>query len=153
MTLSQELPTRLASKQVIFKHKKGKIASYNIRTRESLIIAQKLAFPNGIVYHKESQSIIFSELTYHRVVKLYLSGKRKGLTEVLLDNLIGYGDNLKLNEDGDILIGIPALRQPSTDRLNNLPHIRKWLIYMPQELLLALTQKRAGGIKIDADTG
>jgi ribose transport system permease protein len=75
-----------------------------------LIVLENLAFPNGIVYHKESQSIIFSELTHHRVVKFYLSGLRKGSTEVLLDNLIGYGDNLKLNEDGDILIGIPALR-------------------------------------------
>lgn len=30
MTLSQELPTKLATKQVIFKHKQGKIAAYNI---------------------------------------------------------------------------------------------------------------------------
>ena len=39
-----------------------------------------------------------------------LQGSKKGKIDVLLDNLLGYGDNLKLTKDGDITIGIPALR-------------------------------------------
>ena len=48
---------------------------------------------------------------------------------------------------------MPATRDPRLEFLNEKPQIRKALIYLPERVMYAVTEKRAGGIKIDTKTG
>jgi sugar lactone lactonase YvrE len=61
---------RRSAKDLIMKRKSGRIISFNLKTSEAKVILSNLAYPNGIVFHKESQSIIFTELTHHMISKL-----------------------------------------------------------------------------------
>jgi hypothetical protein len=45
--------------------------------------------------------------------------------------LFGFGDNLELNEKGELLVAIPATRDALLENLNEKPAIRKLLIYLP----------------------
>jgi sugar lactone lactonase YvrE len=84
----------------LYKHRKGRIISYNLKTKEASVVLKDLAFPNGIVYDKSTQSIIFSELNRHRIVRYYVDGPKKGTQDYVIENLFGFGDNLELNEKG-----------------------------------------------------
>lgn len=146
---------RFANKEVMLKHKKGRIISFNLTSNEAAVVLANLTFPNGIVYDKSTKSIIFSEFNLHKISRYYVGGCKckLGKLEVVIDNLFGYGDNLKLNEKGELLIAIPATRDPFTDYLNDKPALRKFLMYLPEKLILVFANKQAGGIRINTKTG
>lgn len=144
---------RYSNKEVLYKHRKGRIISFDLRSNIATVVLKDLAFPNGIVYDKSTSSIIFSELNRHRIVRYYVDGPKKGDQEYVIENLFGFGDNLKLNEKGELLVAIPATRDELLDYLNSRPDLRKLMIYLPERLIYAFAKKRAGGIRIDLKTG
>ena len=72
------------SKESILKHKKGNVLSYDLKTDKLSVIKRNLDFPNGIAYEASKQAVIFSELSQHRLVRLFVDGPRKGETQVIL---------------------------------------------------------------------
>ena len=71
------------------------------------------------------------ELNYYRVLRIDLGSVRDNKPikkEVVVENLIGYPDNLKMSEDGNLWIAIPSLRDLSNIFIDNHPSIRKMLI-------------------------
>lgn len=142
-----------STKEVMLKHHKGSILAFNMATRQVEVVAAGLAFPNGIAYESARQAVLFSELNHHRIVRLFVEGDRKGQSEILTDNLFGSGDNIKLNADGDLLVAIPAARDPLLEHISESPQLRKLLMWLPERLVFALVKKRAGGVKINTKTG
>ena len=139
-----------SNKQVMLRHSLGRILAFDLKTRTTKVLLKDLAFPNGITYEKKTNSIIFSELTRLTIWKYEISTGKK---TALIQNLFGYADNLKLNQKGQLCVGIPATRDDHLQFLNEHPQIRKLLIYLPERLVYSLIKKRAGGIKIDTTTG
>ena len=76
-----------------------------------------------------------------------------GTSRILHNNLFGYGDNLKLTEDGDLLVAIFSTRDGLTEFIKNHPTVRKMMMYIPERLALATTTKRAGGVRINTESG
>jgi hypothetical protein len=60
-----------------------------------------------------------------------VDGPKNGTLETVIENLFGFGDNLKLNEKGELLVAIPGTRDSLIDYLNTRPDLRKLLIYLP----------------------
>jgi sugar lactone lactonase YvrE len=60
------------------KHRLGRVISYDLKTGDAAVLLKDLAFPNGIVYEKSTNSIIFSELNKHRIIRYYVAGPKKG---------------------------------------------------------------------------
>ena len=150
ITESSPIRMTFSNKQILLRHSLGRIISFDLKTNTAAIVLENLAFPNGIVYEKKTNSIIFSELNRHTIWRYNLASGKK---QVIIKNIFGYADNLKLNEKGQLLVGIPATRDPLLEPLNEYPQIRKLLLYLPQRLIYSLATKRAGGIKIDLATG
>lgn len=71
----------------------------------------------------------------------------------MIDNLFGYPDNMKLNDKGELLVGIPTSRSTLTDMLIKYPIVKQIALYLPNRVNIALNPKRAGGIRIDTKTG
>lgn len=74
MTDSSPFPLKFFNKEILLKHKKGRIISFNLTSNEAAVVLANLAFPNGIVYDKSTKSIIFSELNLHRISRYYVGG-------------------------------------------------------------------------------
>jgi sugar lactone lactonase YvrE len=115
-------------------------------------VLDNLAYPNGIVFDEATQEIVFSELTHHSISSYSVNESNPSKKEII-NNLFGYPDNLKLNEKGDLYVGIPAVRDPSIEYLNQNPSIRKQFLYVPDQILEMMTKDIAGGIKIDLKSG
>ena len=139
-----------STKEIVVGHEAGKIYAYDLKTAKTSVILDKIAFANGIVYEKETNSVIFAELSRFKIWKYRLTDSKK---ELLIENLFGFPDNLKLNDQGQLLVGIPSTRSAFTEKLLQNPLAKKIAMYLPERVNYALNPKRAGGIKIDTKTG
>ncbi len=118
------------------------------------VVIDKLYFPNGIVYEKNKGSVIVGEINRHRLIRVFVEGPKKGSKEILIDNLHGYPDNIKFDDDGNILVAFPAVRDAIMTKMDRLPFMRKILLYVPEKLLNVFANlKCAGGIRINPKTG
>ena len=66
-----------------------------------------------------------------------------------MDNLFGNADNLKLSDNGDLLIGIVMLRDRLAEFIKDKPQLRKLMMYLPEKLTLSFVKKIAGGIRVN----
>ena len=76
LTDSGPISFKFSSKIVLLSKTNGKIIKYDLKTKKAEILVEKIAFPNGIVYHQKTKSIIYSEFNRNRIWKYSLK-KRK----------------------------------------------------------------------------
>jgi hypothetical protein len=84
-----------------------------------------------------------------------LEGPKKGAIEEVLGNILGYPDNVKLAASGDLWIAIPALRDGTTNMIDQNPAIRKVMLNLRVPLslfLLVANMKYDVGIKVNRKT-
>lgn len=95
VTDSGPIPFSFSAKIVLLSLKTGKIIKYETKTEKASILEEGIFFPNGITYEQKTHSLIYIEFNRFRIWKYDLATNRKRL---LVENLFGYGDNLKLTE-------------------------------------------------------
>lgn len=66
-----------------------------------------------------------NELNKYRILKFELNG---GQPSVVIDNLPGFPDNLKITQDNKLIVAIPAIRDSTTNFIDNNILVRKAII-------------------------
>ncbi len=82
-----------------------------------------LSFANGVVLAPDRSCVLVAESGGYRVRRYWLSGPKAGTSDMLIENLPGFPDNMALGSDGLVWITLPAPRDPILDRLLPLPGI------------------------------
>ncbi|MDJ0751335.1 MAG: SMP-30/gluconolactonase/LRE family protein [Woeseiaceae bacterium] len=90
-----------------------------------------LNYANGLAISEDNSFVVIAETSRYRVLKYWLEGERAGTTEVLLDNLPGFPDNLKTGTGGRFWVGLAAPRNALLDKLSNRPWLRKVVQRLP----------------------
>jgi sugar lactone lactonase YvrE len=96
------------------------------------VLLDGLAYANGVAIGETGDFLLVVEMNEYRVLKHWLDGPDRGATEVLLDNLPGFGDNLKSGLNGRFWLGFAAPRKAIVDRLSGRPWLRKVILRLPQ---------------------
>jgi hypothetical protein len=91
----------------------GRVFEYSPMTKQTRVIMDGLNFANG------------------RVLRHWLEGPIAGTTEVIIDNLPGFPDNVNNGLNGKYWIGLVAPRNKMLDDLSASPFIRKILQRLP----------------------
>jgi sugar lactone lactonase YvrE len=95
----------------------------------------RLEFANGVALAADGSFVAVAETGARRVHRVWLRGDRAGRSDVLVDELSGYPDNIATGSDGLIWIAVPAPRAAALDRLQRLPHrARRLAGRLPQRL-------------------
>ncbi|MEV4348756.1 SMP-30/gluconolactonase/LRE family protein [Actinoplanes sp. NPDC049596] len=76
-----------------------------------------LKFANGLVLAPDESHLLVAETAGYRIQRHWIDGR----TEVLVDNLPGFPDNMWLGSDGLVWVAIAAPRNALLDRLLPLP--------------------------------
>ncbi|MFC7533041.1 SMP-30/gluconolactonase/LRE family protein [Actinoplanes sp. GCM10030250] len=84
-----------------------------------------LKFANGLVLAPDGSHLLIAETAGYRIQRHWIGGR----TEVLVDNLPGFPDNLSLGSDGLVWAGIAAPRDALLDRLLPLPGFLRLLVW------------------------
>ncbi|KAG7232647.1 hypothetical protein INR49_008269 [Caranx melampygus] len=66
--------------------------------------------PNGIVLSPDESFLLLAETSIGRIQRYWLKGPNAGTKEIVMDNMIGYPDNIRLSDHGTFLVGITTPR-------------------------------------------
>ncbi|XVU28790.1 SMP-30/gluconolactonase/LRE family protein [Actinoplanes sp. CA-054009] len=84
-----------------------------------------LKFANGLVFAPDESYLLVAETAGYRIQRHWVSGR----TEVLVDNLPGFPDNMWLGSDGLVWVAIAAPRNALLDRLLPRPGWLRLLVW------------------------
>ncbi|WP_390614538.1 SMP-30/gluconolactonase/LRE family protein [Maricurvus nonylphenolicus] len=109
----------------------GRIIEFDPNTNQSKVIMTNLSFANGVTADVEGNYLLVNETGEYRVWKYWLAGERQGESEVVIDNLPGFPDNIVRGEEGRFWLGLVSPRLPILDNLAGKPGVRKAVQRLP----------------------
>jgi len=112
----------------------GGVFEFDPATGAGRQLLDNLNYANGIAISEDNSYLVIAETSNYRVLKHWLDGPRQGETEVLLENLPGFPDNLKTGKSGRFWLGFVAPRNDLIDRLSDKPWLRKVIQRFPAAL-------------------
>lgn len=112
----------------------GRVLVYDPATDSTTAVMNGLNFANGVAVDPGGRFLLVNETGTYRVLKHWLAGPRSGETEVLLDNLPGFPDNINRGREGRYWIGLVSPRSKALDELSGRPFLRKVVQRLPAAL-------------------
>lgn len=99
------------------------------------VVLDGLAFANGVALSKDEDFVCVAETAGRTVVRRWLTGNRKGMRDLLCQNLPGYPDNIARGSDGLIWVTLASPVDPLVERLQTGPMaLRKVVTKIPAGL-------------------
>lgn len=103
----------------------GQIIAFSPASGVAKVIIDNLNFANGIAISADQAYLLIAETGSYRILKHWLMGPRSGETEVIIDNLPGFPDNINNGLSGSFWIGLVAPRSSFLDNYSGEPLVRK----------------------------
>lgn len=128
----------------------GRIIAFDPVTGKTDIILDNLDFANGVALTADDTALLVVETGSYRILRHWLKGPDAGSTEVLIENLPGFPDNINRGQGSRYWVGLVAPRNALLDALSDKPTLRTIVQRLPAFLRPA-TENSAHVIAIDAD--
>jgi sugar lactone lactonase YvrE len=98
-------------------------------------LADGLHFANGVALAADESYVVYAQTGTYRLDKIALTGEEQGRSEVLVDGLPGFPDNISTGSDGLVWIAMASPRIAALDITSRLhPAIRKAIWALPEAL-------------------
>ena len=112
----------------------GRIIEFDPTTKQTKVIMRDLSFANGVTSDKNGNFLLVAETGSYRVWKHWLKGENAGQSEVLIDNLPGFPDNIHRGLKGRYWVGLTSPRSKALDDLAEQPFLRKIVQRLPSSM-------------------
>jgi sugar lactone lactonase YvrE len=103
----------------------GRLLQYDFQTGETKTLISGLQFANGVTVSKAGDYVLVNETGKYRIVRYWLQGEKAASSDVFIEGLPGFPDNIRTDADGNYWLAIPSLRDPLLDSLASKPAVRK----------------------------
>ncbi|CAM9180390.1 unnamed protein product, partial [Ectocarpus fasciculatus] len=135
----------------------GRVLRYDYESKRTTVLLDNLFYANGVALSADESFLLVVETVGLRVLKLYLTGEKKGSTEIFIDNLPAFPDGVTRSADGkSFLISLVAPLSPLLPLSKNryARCLLGWAMAGPLKKLFAPLIKRFGCVmRVDAGTG
>ena len=102
---------------------------------EVTVLLDGLQFANGVALAPDGSFLVVAETAAYRLTRLWITGPRAGESEVFVDNLPAFPDNVSTGTDGLIWVAMGSPRDRTLDRLlPRNPVLRKAVWAVPDRL-------------------
>jgi sugar lactone lactonase YvrE len=99
------------------------------------VLLDGLQFANGVALAQDESFVAVAETGGYRIKRVWLKGERRGQSEIWIDDLPGFPDNLARDARGLIWAAIASPRSASLDFLHrSAPLLRKLVWQLPAAL-------------------
>ena len=109
----------------------GRVIAFDPRSGDTTILVDGIDFANGVAIDADDRYLLIAETGSYRILRYWLQGPQAGSTEVVVDNLPGFPDNINRGADGRFWIGLVAPRDAKLDGLSDKPFLRKVVQRLP----------------------
>ncbi|RLA22567.1 MAG: SMP-30/gluconolactonase/LRE family protein, partial [Gammaproteobacteria bacterium] len=109
----------------------GRIYRYDPISAETTIVMDDLNFANGVAISADQSYLLVNETTSYRIWRHWLTGPDAGKSEVIIDNLPGFPDNITNGRNGNFWVGLVAPRNQLVVALSGKPFMRKMVQRLP----------------------
>ncbi|MDA8248726.1 MAG: SMP-30/gluconolactonase/LRE family protein [Rhodospirillales bacterium] len=103
----------------------GRVICYDPRTRTTRTVLRHIRLANGICMASDGQSLLLNETWACRVLRFWFDGPKAGETEVVIEGLPGYPDNINRASDGNYWVALVGMRTPILDLALRRPGFRR----------------------------
>ena len=110
----------------------GRVIRVDAESRDTSVILDGLNFANGVAISDDQQFLLISETGHYRVWRYWIAGDEAGNSEIIIDNLPGFPDNINNGLQGRFWIGLVAPRVKMLDDLSGKPGMRKMAQRLPE---------------------
>ena len=116
----------------VFEHRpNGRLLATDLNSGETRVLLPELYFANGVALGPNEEYLLVNETTRYRVLRYWLKGERAGQSEVFIDNLPGFPDNITYAGGGMFWLALYAPRTETLDALLPSPMLRKIIWRLP----------------------
>ena len=109
----------------------GRLLRYDPATHETTVLLGDLCFANGVALSRNEDFVLVNETYRFRIMRCWLTGERAGTSEVFVDNLPGYPDNITSNRQGVFWLALFTVRNDEADWLSPRPFLKSTLAKLP----------------------
>jgi len=112
----------------------GRVFEFDPASGDVEVVVDGLCFANGVAISRDQADLLIAETANYRVLRHRLEGENAGTTEVVLDNLPGFPDNIDNGLHDRYWVGLVAPRNRFLDRTAAIPWLRKVAQRLPAAL-------------------
>jgi sugar lactone lactonase YvrE len=110
----------------------GRLLVYDPATHETKILLDGLFFANGVALSRGEDFVLVAETYRYSIRRYLLKGDKAGTSDVFLDNLPGFPDNLSANRrTGRFWAALFTVRNATMDKLHPHPFLKQQLAKLP----------------------
>jgi sugar lactone lactonase YvrE len=110
----------------------GRLLRYDPATRQTSVLLRDLYFANGVALSRGEDFVLVNETYRYRTRRLWLKGPKAGTSDIFLDNLPGFPDNIDGNRRGSFWLALFTVRNPIADTLHPHPWLKTLLARLPR---------------------
>lgn len=99
----------------------GRLLKYNEVTRTTTVLMDRLYFANGVALSSNEDFLVVCETVAARCQRYWLKGEKRGHSEIFVDRLPGFPDNIKSDGKGQFWISLVGAR----------PFYFRWVLEYP----------------------
>jgi hypothetical protein len=112
----------------------GRLLVYDPKTKLTTTLLDNLYFANGVAVSPDDSFVLFNETFMYRIKKYWLKGEKAGTSEVVIENLPGFPDNISSNGKGIYWVALFTVRNDFIDQTSDKPFLRKLALRLPEFL-------------------
>jgi sugar lactone lactonase YvrE len=112
----------------------GRLLKYDPASGRVSTLLEGLYFANGVAVSRDQDFVLVNETYRYRITRYWLRGERAGQSEVFIDNLPGFPDNISATGDGRFWLALFTVRNPAMDTLHRSATLKKILSRLPKAL-------------------
>jgi sugar lactone lactonase YvrE len=103
----------------------GGVYCYDPQTKLTQTISNGNYFANGLELSEDESFLLLSETSKYRILKYWLKGEKSGTSEVFLDNLAGFPNNISRRSNGNFWVGFTTKRNDQLDDIHPKKGMKK----------------------------
>ena len=110
----------------------GRLLVFDPNTEKTKTLLEDLYFANGVALSPQEDFVLVNETNEYRVTKYWIKGIKKGTSEIFIDNLPGFPDNISVGQNDIFWIALYGPRMEIADYLADKPFLRNILFRLPE---------------------
>lgn len=112
----------------------GRLLEYDPATQQTTTLMSGLQFANGVALGPNDAFVLINETGSYQIQRYWLSGNKRGQSELFAENLPGFPDNISFNGNDTFWLALYSPRNDQLDAMSTRPWIRKLVFRLAQFL-------------------